>query len=632
MPSRKRAIRRDPSSNPTIPKNTITQTYNTILTLYREISYPQILTINLQGFEWLTPPSLGHIILILIYWVVIILMLTVNTIYDDAYYYERIGFYAAWISVTQVPFIILLSAKVSLVGWLIGSSYERLNWAHRWAGRTLFICATVHGGFFLREWILQDFLSLELKFMPIVKYGMGAWCVLLWTNITSLAPFRRMAYELYLLQHIASAAVLLWLLYIHVSDKARHYIWIAIAFVAFDRLARWVWVVYRNVNIFRGKGVFSKVMDRIGHKALLQAVPGDTTRITIKNVTWKWKPGQHIYLCIPRIGLIEAHQLTISNTVGESIVNDAIFAMRAHSGFSRRLHSFAAKRQASGKPVEVRAIVQGPFGAHPRWNTFDTLILISASTGASFTLPILESVLENACCVQHVAFMLLVRHRPQCSCYLSRLREIAAQASKSGLIVRIRIVVTGKVSELDDASSDIVSPCVCGPSTSSSKCCCGAPEALTEKREFVDEENGDVEASAGCCAVNVVEMPKQQSGNIVESDGEISILKESNVILTKANELASSGPKSVTTPSESFSTLSRSQTEVEFVYGARPDLGEFIRYPVEEATGETCVAVCGGSSLTGHVRNAVAKLSDERAVHKGTGAQGICLHVEQFNF
>jgi hypothetical protein len=194
-------------------------------------------------------------------------------------------------------------------------------------------------------------------------------------------------------------------------------------------------------------------------------------------------------------------------------------------------------------------------------------------------------------------------------------------------------VVTGKASELDgDANGDITSPCVCGPNTLALQCCCGAPEPPTEKREFVDEEHGDLEASAACCAVNVVETPKQQSGNIVESDDELSISKERTAPFIQANELASSSAKSVGTPSETFSTLSRSKTEVEFTFSGRPDLGDFIRYPVEQATGETCVAVCGGKSLTGHVRNAVVRLSDERAVHKGTGAQGICLHVEEFSF
>jgi len=64
----------------------------------------------------------------------------------------------------------------------------------------------------------------------------------------------------------------------------------------------------------------------------------------------------------------------------------------------------------------------------------------------------------------------------------------------------------------------------------------------------------------------------------------------------------------------------------------RPDVAAFIRRPVEITGGETSVAVCGGKSLVATVRNSVASLSDERAVHKGTGAQGIHLHVEEYCF
>lgn len=64
----------------------------------------------------------------------------------------------------------------------------------------------------------------------------------------------------------------------------------------------------------------------------------------------------------------------------------------------------------------------------------------------------------------------------------------------------------------------------------------------------------------------------------------------------------------------------------------RPDIANFIRSPVEATGGETSVAVCGGKSLVATVRNSVASLSDERAVHKGTGAQGIHLHVEEYCF
>lgn len=53
---------------------------------------------------------------------------------------------------------------------------------------------------------------------------------------------------------------------------------------------------------------------------------------------------------------------------------------------------------------------------------------------------------------------------------------------------------------------------------------------------------------------------------------------------------------------------------------------------LEQALGETGVAVCGPGALAADVKAAVVGLSDERAVHRGTGAQGIYLHVEGFGF
>jgi hypothetical protein len=101
-------------------------------------------------------------------------MLTYKAIIHDAEYYERIGFRTAWISLSQVPLIYLLSSKASLIAFLAGSSYERLNWLHRWVARTVLITVTIHGGFFIGEWMKADFFWTELRIMPMVKYGIYA--------------------------------------------------------------------------------------------------------------------------------------------------------------------------------------------------------------------------------------------------------------------------------------------------------------------------------------------------------------------------------------------------------------------------------------------------------------------------
>ncbi|KAK5003294.1 hypothetical protein LTR28_010344 [Elasticomyces elasticus] len=63
----------------------------------------------------------------------------------------------------------------------------------------------------------------------------------------------------------------------------------------------------------------------------------------------------------------------------------------------------------------------------------------------------------------------------------------------------------------------------------------------------------------------------------------------------------------------------------------RPDFVEYVRTPVEQTGGETMVTVCAGKAVVAAVANCVVRLSDERAVHKGSGAQGIYLYTEGFS-
>lgn len=63
-------------------------------------------------------------------------------------------------------------------------------------------------------------------------------------------------------------------------------------------------------------------------------------------------------------------------------------------------------------------------------------------------------------------------------------------------------------------------------------------------------------------------------------------------------------------------------------HSGRPDFYELLSSLMENAEGETGVAVCGPLGLNSDVRRTVVKCSDERAVHKGTGAQGVYLHAE----
>ncbi|KAI1075365.1 ferric reductase like transmembrane component-domain-containing protein [Whalleya microplaca] len=565
---------------PTRPTTWYFQLWATLTAVGREMSYPQ-LYIPVRYLSWMTPPPMGRIIALLIYWAVIIYMMAKSVVVKDAYYWERIGYRNAWVTVTQVPMLYLLASKTNIIGLITGTSHERLNWLHRWVARTMFVTATVHGFHFWTEWVRSDLVEMELGMMPMVKYGIGGWSILLWMTITSFKPFRTMAYEIFVIQHILAAVIFLWVIYVHVPADARYNVWFAIAALCFDRVCRLVLLIWQNIKL-KPDPSRCKGGQRIGHQTQLTTIGESMTVLTIKDVHFKWRAGQHLYLWMPRVGPFEVHPYTIASAhqVPETCICNSIqLVVRSHSGFSRRLNRFARKIEASNRKQTLTALVIGPYGHPPRWDIFETLVLISASTGASFTLPILESVLnsKSATCVKRIDFLIAARQGEEIGFYHKRLHEAIEKAKIVGIELSVHIAVTGN-GQLETI------PAISLASSSS------AYTASNEKKVL----STDIETSG--------------------ADSETAPLSGAN------------------SPRRRLSTSSDAEDSHIHHSASRPDVAGFIRTAVEATGGETGVVVCGGQSLVATARTSVASLSDERAVHKGTGAQGIYLHVEEYCF
>jgi NAD(P)H-flavin reductase len=560
------------------------QFWATVTAVAREASYPQA-HVSSQWLSWATPPPIGHVLIILAYWTVIICYMVWDSIVYDAYFWERIGFRNAWVTVMQVPLLFLLSTKSGILGLFAGLSYERMNWMHRWVARTMLLTASMHGWHFYQEWAIADFVQLELQMMPMVAYGIGAWAILAFQFIVGFAPIRHLSYEVFVIQHIVSGAFFLWLLWVHVPAYAMYHIWFAIAVLSFDRLYRIFLLAWQNVKLSPSRSR-CQGGQRIGHKTQIQRVGDAITVLTIKDVHFRWQPGQHLSLWVPRIGVAEAHPYTIAcaHTLKDACVCNSIqLVVRKHGGFSKRLHEFATKAKAANKSGEVTAFVTGPFGRPPRWEMYETLVLISASTGASFTLPILECALQRrqrAVCTRRIDFLLCARQGEEVSFYVQRLQELISEAAEVDIELNACVAITrdpartplsetSSLRKLASSSSGVDIKLAEGNAAAGEDCYCAAPA-------------GDLEKSANATA-------RYRSTSIRTTDSHIVELAE------------------------------------------RPDIGRFIRRSVEITGGETSVVVCGGRSLVSSVRNCVASLSDERAVHKGSGAQGIHLHVEEYS-
>ncbi|KAK8048125.1 hypothetical protein PG994_009855 [Apiospora phragmitis] len=553
---------------PTKPTTWYWQTWATLTAVTREISYPQLYVPH-KYLSWMTPPPMGRVLVLLAYWAVIIYMMTAGAIVKDVYFWERIGFRNAWVTVTQVPLLYLLSSKTSLVALLAGTSYERLNWLHRWVARTVFVTATVHGFHFWTEWVLANFVQDYLQWMPMVKFGLGAWGLLLWMVLTSLRPVRALAYEVFVVQHVVAAIFFLWVVYLHVPASARYNVWFAIAALSFDRAFRLGMLLWQNIKFSRPNPSRCKGGQRLGHNTQITAVGDSITVLTIKDVHFRWRAGQHLYLWLPRVGAFETHPFTIASAhqMPETCVCNSIqLVVRAHAGFSKRLHAYAKRLETSGtkkkKEQTLTAWVAGPYGRPPRWDIFETLVLISASTGASFTLPILESVLDakdQTICTKRIDFLLAARQ--------GRRGRALARAAERGIELSVSIAVTGN-GQLEAISESLLLP----------------RSTAADLDKDADVEPG---SSEGCCS-------KSRQRRVV---------------------------------SRTNSTDSHIHHSA-----ARPDVAGFVRSAVEATGGETGVVVCGGASLVARVRTSVARLSDERGRAQGTGAQGIHLHVEEYCF
>jgi NAD(P)H-flavin reductase len=528
---------------------------------------------------------MGRIIVLLVYWAVVIYMATAGAIVKDAYFWERIGFRNAWVTVTQIPFLYLLASKSSVLGVIAGSSYERLNWLHRWVARTMFVTATIHGFHFWTEYQQAGLVSYMIQMMPMIKYGFAAWGLLLWANVSGMPPLRHWNYELFIAQHMLTWIIFLYVIYVHVPAYAQYNVWFAIAALCFDRFYRSVLLVWQNVKI-RPNRSQCKGGKRIGHQAQICAVGEDITVVTIKDVHFSWRAGQHLYLWMPKIGISDHHPYTIASAhplPGTCICNSVQLVVRKHKGFSRRLHSQAKKMQSSGRREDLTAFVTGPYGLPPRWDIYETLVLISASTGASFTLPILESVLlskERSLCTRRIDFLLAAKKGDEIDYYIQRLHEMIEKAADMGIELRVHIHVTQ-----------------------------GPPVPTLANRTGT---GGTKEGVASSSSIAPSPSNRGSFNKPLSEAGSMDIEKHAAQVGRRGS--------SASTDSHVHQSSSR------------PNIEAFIRDPVEATGGETSVVVCGGKSLVARARNCVASLSDERAVHKGTGAQGIHLHVEEYCF
>ncbi|KAG9239158.1 metalloreductase [Amylocarpus encephaloides] len=614
------------------PKSAFFRTHATLAAIIREFSSYSI-PLSIKNWH-IYLPTAGPVTIIVGYVVLIVVCCFYRLNPKNYLEFEDIGYRSGFIAVCQMPLIILLSSKRNIIGLLTGMGYERLNWLHRWTARCLLFTVIIHLGYWFTEWDKFDYAMIKIKTDKLTQRGITAGAMLGWIVFSSIAPIRKLSYEIFVIQHIISWFGFFVTLYYHIPGENRIWIWLPLGFWAFDRFARAVYMLVANLAaLHKNSSGF------LSCKATFEPLDDTHTRITIANPPITWQAGQHLFLTCHVLAPFTAHPFTIASLPKDGKIE---FVVSAKKGATRKFFKYAKKVWPSLPSVQssVRGravLIDGPYSRIRSMRQFDSIVLIAGSTGATFTVPLMRDVVQQwmgtdstshkrtdfltpaGAVTRHIRFIWVVKKQSTIRWFATQLSSVirdveALREQGHDVAVEISIYVTCDETITSGNSHPNGDRTGAHVRVSTSR-----PESpLDEKKDYttsIAEVSSSTSATKECCCTRI----------LTDEDA-------ITALCNCASKRQQRDSTSSTSPSLQKS-LSSNLVDLDIIILAgRPHIPNIIRKTAELALGEMAVAVCGPPGLVQCTRNAVVGISDDRAVHKGTGAQGIYVHAEVFGY
>jgi predicted ferric reductase len=329
--------------------------------------------------------------------------------------------------INMVPLFLLAGRNNPLIP-LLGITFDTYNLIHRWIGRISVLEAFIHVAFWVYGKTRQD--GADMGWKEIVKamanrtmtttgtIGMAAFILLLFHSPSII---RHAFYEVFLGIHLFLAFVAVVTVWMHLDQYgfSQKILGGAIVCWGFERLMRMYLLIRANYS--RAKGVT---------KADVEALPGDALRVTLRVARpWKFRPGQHLYLYMPSIGLFSSHPFSIvwSEEITPPLEDKPLpiartdilaaketsmsLIIRRRTGFTDSLW-----RKAAGKgPFTASALVEGPYG-NECFQSYGTVMLFAAGVGITHQVPHVRDLVAayaNGTCATRKVILVWVIQSPE---------------------------------------------------------------------------------------------------------------------------------------------------------------------------------------------------------------------------
>lgn len=149
-----------------------------------------------------------------------------------------------------------------------------------------------------------------------------------------------------------------------------------------------------------------------GTVAIIEPLPADALRVTVKMARpWTFRPGQHLYLTLPSIGLWTNHPFSVAwSSTEESLDSEKGLVMnrqddllshdkttmsaiiRRRDGFTNALYKKA--ENAQGRLV-LNALVEGPYGGLESLHSYGTVMIFAGGVGITHQVPYVRDLVTG---------------------------------------------------------------------------------------------------------------------------------------------------------------------------------------------------------------------------------------------
>ncbi|GAA6007228.1 hypothetical protein JCM10207_001553 [Rhodosporidiobolus poonsookiae] len=354
-----------------------------------------------------------------------------------------------WMSMAQLPAVIALTGRNSLVQFLTGIEYQHCRFAHKLLAIWMAVLGVIHtidatmaqmkyfSGAGVETLYLHNYLGQTGIAMLV---GLFLVCFFAWR------PIRMRFYELFLVAHVIGAIMIMVGIIYHVPSLAV-WLYVPLGFWIFERVAR----ALQLMSI----SLLAKLQFRA---PLIKARATLIEGAVVLRVPYKgeWSAGQHAYLSFwdpsfirtPHV-YFQSHPFSIANVpacseVSENGCHDMLFVMRTRDGLTKTLANRLAKSSTGSADLWITC--EGPYGGATDTEQYHEILLVAGGSGISHIMSMLADILHKARTsysrATRVRVVWTVQNIEQSIWTLTELLNSAKTAFEAGVELQIELYVT----------------------------------------------------------------------------------------------------------------------------------------------------------------------------------------------